>query len=125
MNELKATFDFPLDPQGEERGSPLFLSFGLRIDGLALSVALDVDKVYETPVDIEGFAKSAEDTGLHRLLVCSCGDPGCDSAYVECEVGERAIRWTAILGHDEMGEPNGVLKECSMGIGQSRPFLAR
>jgi hypothetical protein len=57
----------------------------------------------ELPCDLSELTRSMEKDGLYCLFRCTCGDPGCNSTWVEVAHKENEIRWLRAYSHDELG----------------------
>jgi len=97
MNTLKLVAEkpVPLDSENPKKGISLF--FKLQVDGA---------NIVDGPVvDLKALGQSADRSGVYAVLVCSCGDPGCDVVTAEVEATAQTIQWKRLLRADDSGRP--------------------
>jgi hypothetical protein len=95
MNTLRL---IPLDPVTPGRENPdraIWLFFRIEIDGVPIEAS--------AVANLNVLSSTAESSGTYQILVCPCGDPGCDVIAAEVEVTTEAIKWCRLSRSDDSG----------------------
>jgi hypothetical protein len=106
MNSLKIVAEkpVPFNNQDPSHGMSMFLK--LEVDGMTIA---------EGPVvDLQALSQSAASSGSYPVLVCSCGDPGCDVVTADVKTTEQTIRWTRLLRNNDSGRPAEVIRSTTL-----------